>query len=485
MKMHTRQNRTWGIIALCMILTLTLFATLSKAQAESNGPEASFSEAELAQMLAPIALYPDSLLTHILIASTYPLEIVQAKRLQSKNKLLPTAQLMEKAEDEDWDPSVTALLAFPTVLDKLSEDLEWTQDLGDAFLQDEERMLASIQTLRHQADEANSLAEMENMSVSRVDNQIIIEPVQKEIIYVPYYDPRVVYGHWAWYNYPPVYWAPYPYYVRPPYGHFYWHSGVHISFNYYFSAFHWHQRHVVVVHHKNARHYRHHGRIVTSHGAQRWQHKPAHRRGVAYRSPAVKHRYQSHRPSTLYSKQVRQADRHAIKHSSTNNKLHSKSIHTTRATRVNNLSHYNKQIAKQREQKFANQMHHKRNMQASDRGVNKHKVGRQDLSKHKANYDKRHVQTQKKLIRSSTKPTQYKQAQNNSTHKKSDKTPNYSQQNKASHTRTQQTTRQPSHSGQMRSSTQMRNSGQTHSKAHHQSSNSHKSNGRTHSKQRD
>ncbi|MCL1061202.1 DUF3300 domain-containing protein [Shewanella benthica] len=479
MKMHTRQNRTWGIIALCMILTLTLFATLSKAQAESNGPEASFSEAELAQMLAPIALYPDSLLTHILIASTYPLEIVQAKRLQSKNKLLPTAQLMEKAEGEDWDPSVTALLAFPTVLDKLGEDLEWTQDLGDAFLQDEERMLASIQTLRHQADEANSLAEMENMSVSRVDNQIIIEPVQKEIVYVPYYDPRVVYGHWAWYNYPPVYWAPYPYYVRPPYGHFYWHSGVHISFNYYFSAFHWHKRHVVVVHHKNARHYRHHGRIVTSHGAQRWHHKPAHRRGVAYRSPAVKHRYKSHRPSTLYSKQVRQADRHAIKHSITSNKLHSKSIHTTRATRVNNLSHYNKQIAKQREQKFANQMHHKRNMQVSDRGGNKYKVGNN------------HAQTQQRLKQAPSKPSRYNQVQTKSSQKPTHKTHNNlnSQQNKASHYNRVQT--KTSHKPtQMRNSSQVRSSAPSHPKVHNQKnanhkSNSQRSNGRSHTKQRD
>nr|WP_157608871.1 DUF3300 domain-containing protein [Shewanella violacea] len=464
-----------------MILCITLFASLSKAQAESNGAEASFSEAELAQMLAPIALYPDSLLTHILISSTYPLEIVQAKRLQSKNKLLPIEQLMHKAEDQDWDPSVTALLAFPTVLDKLSEDLEWTQDLGDAFLQDEEKLLASIQTLRHQADAANSLAEMENMSVSRVDNQIIIEPIQQEIVYVPYYDPRLVYGHWAWYRYPPVYWAPSPYYVRPHHGHFYWHSGVHISFNYYFSAFSWHKHHVVVVHHTNSRHYRYHRPIVTSHGAQRWHHKPAHRRGVAYRSPALKHRYNSHRPSTQYSKQVRQGESHGIKRGSTANKLHSKSTHTKRATGVSNLSHYNKQIAKQREQKFASRMHHKSKVQVqvqvSDPGRNKHKLSNK--------LDR--TQAQKRLKQASSKPSNYNRVQTQSSNKPSQKPSNKARsnlnsqqheaknynrvqtqssqkayENKTSHARTQQartySTRQASHETQVRNLSQLRSS---------------------------
>ncbi len=461
MNIFTRDKGSLSWLAqfsLCTVFVITLFAPIANAQADSNNQEASFSEAELAQMLAPIALYPDSLLTHILIASTYPLELVQAKRLQEKNKLLPTEQLMDKAKGEEWDPSVTALLAFPTVLEKLSEDLEWTQDLGDAFLQDEEKMLASIQTLRHQADEADSLSEMDNMAVSRVDNQIIIEPAQPEVIYVPYYDPRVVYGHWAWYSYPPVYWTPYPYYVRPPYGHFYWHRGVHITFNYHFSAFHWHKRHVVVVHHKNAHHYRHHGRIVTSHGAQRWHHKPAHRRGVAYRSPAVKHRYKSHRPSTLHTKQVRQAQytTHNKTHSQTRAKLnasHSQSKQTS------NLSHYNKQVVKQREQKFANQMHHNRNMQSNSRAMNTHKS-----SKNKARSDQHRVQTQ---------PVRQPQAK--ATHKQYQKAPSQAQQTRA------KPTHQPSRSSTMRSSnhSHTKSSSQSHTK-----SQSH-TNSRSHTKQRD
>lgn len=475
MNIFTRQNRMGQrltLLTLFTVLALTLLAPFSQALAETNDQEASFSEAELAQMLAPIALYPDSLLTHILIASTYPLELVQAKRLQGKNNLLPTEQLMEKAKDEEWDPSVTALLAFPTVLEKLSEDLEWTQDLGDAFLQDEERMLTAIQTLRHQADEANSLAEMENMQVSRVDNQIIIEPAQKEVVYVPYYDPRVVYGHWAWYNYPPVYWAPYPYYVRPPYGHFYWHRGVHISFNYYFSAFHWHKRHVVVVHHNNARHYRHHGRIVTSHGAQRWHHKPVHRRGVAYRSPVVKHRYNSHRPSTMHTNQVRKAQYNTITrtktHSMTKAKLNGSPSHSKQ---TNNLSHYNKQVVKQREQKFANQMHHNRNMQSNTRTVNKH-----ESSKYKASNNQHRAQTKPvKQPQTYYKPSSNRQTQTKAAHKQYQKSPSQVQQTRA------KPTQQPSHSSNMRSSNQSRtkSSNQSHTK-----SQSH-TNSRSHAKQRD
>lgn len=292
----------------CLSLVITLqWLTPASAYAEDyeSAQQTQLNEGELAQMLAPIALYPDSLLTHILIAATYPLEVVEAQRWQQQNQQLSTEKQVSNAQSMQWDPSVIALIAFPTVLQKLSEDLQWTQSLGDAFLQNEAQVLASIQALRHQADNANNLNDMENMQVTRVNNQIVIEPVRKEIVYVPYYDPRVIYGNWYWYNYPPVYWAMYPGYVRPRHGHFYWHTGVHISFNYYFSAFHWHKHHVVVVHHKNSHHYRHRGRIVTSHGAKRWAHKPQHRRGVAYSNNALRHKYKSHNPSRAYSKTLR------------------------------------------------------------------------------------------------------------------------------------------------------------------------------------
>ena len=274
-----------------------------------------YSQAQLEQMLAPIALYPDSLLTHILIASTYPLEVVEAQRFYNKNQRTDPAKLMDKAEKYDWDPSVVALLAFPTVLQKLNDDLGWTQNLGDAFLQDEARVLDSIQSLRRQADNASSLNNMDNMTVSRANNQIIIEAARPEIVFVPYYDPRIVYGHWRWSNYPPIYWSVYPGYVRYPSRSsvFYWNSGINIGFNFYFSAFHWH-KHQIVVERRPHYDYRHrypsHTKFVTSSGAQRWHHQAKHRRGVAYSTPVVSRKYHSAKPSYQQVKQSRHEERY-------------------------------------------------------------------------------------------------------------------------------------------------------------------------------
>ncbi|MCE9685255.1 DUF3300 domain-containing protein [Shewanella sp. AS16] len=290
----------WSCLSIMIALSPALVGVLAHAEETAAASEqGQFSEAELAQMLAPIALYPDSLLTHILIAATYPLEIVEAQRWLNNHPGLSTKQLMAKAEDQDWDPSVVALLAFPNVLKQMNDDLDWTQKLGDAFLQDEAGVLASIQSLRRDADAANSLADMDNMKIKRVEQQIIIEPVQPQIVYVPYYDPWIVYGHWRWIGYPPVYWDLYPYYTR--HGHFYWHTGIYISFNYFFSAFNWPHHHIIVTQPRGSYHYRSRQVIAHSHGVQRWHHQPHHRRGVAYRNDNLRHKYHSNRPSMLRS----------------------------------------------------------------------------------------------------------------------------------------------------------------------------------------
>lgn len=296
-------NRSIRIQLVSALMCLPLFSgCTSVAQAEPSEYSSSiraerFSEAELARLLAPIALYPDTLLTHILIASSYPLEVVEASRWREKNRKLSDKKLMDKAEKQGWDPSVTALIAFPNVLERMSDDLNWTRDLGDAFLADEEAVLDSIQMLRREADRAGNLDGGDNLVVKRQPTQIIIESPSPEIIYVPYYDPRVVYGHWRWNRYPPVYWAPFPGYAHY-HRHFGWHSGVSISFNFYFSNFHWYDRHVIVHHHH---HYRRppEPRYAISHGAQRWRHDPGHRRGVAYRSADIRQRYHVNAPSRI------------------------------------------------------------------------------------------------------------------------------------------------------------------------------------------
>jgi hypothetical protein len=281
--------------------------------ADTQYQNAALSEAELAQILAPIALYPDSLLTHIIIASTYPLELVQAQRWRERNSHLDAASAVELAEKQGWDPSVTALVAFDSVLERLNDDLQWTQALGEAFLEDEERVLDSIQALRLQAERANSLNKLENLRVTKVNRQIIIEPVRKEIIYVPYYDTRVVYGNWHWRKHPPIYWAHSPHVsVHFPgrvSGHISWNAGVNISFNYFFGAINWRNRHVVVTHYNNTRHYRTYNRIATSHGAKRWQHNPVHRRGVAYRSENVKTRFYNNKQIRHYAEPQKQYKR--------------------------------------------------------------------------------------------------------------------------------------------------------------------------------
>jgi len=289
---------------------------LSISQGEQESPV--LSDAELAQMLAPIALYPDSLLTHILIASTYPIEVVEAHRWLKKNDHLSAKKLAKLVEKLEWDESVKALIAFERVLSRLSENLTWTLQLGDAFLQDEERLLDSIQTLRRQAKRAGNLDKLNNMEVSYEDDSIVIEPVEKEIVYVPYYDTRMVYGTWHWASYPPVYWTPH-HGVHVSYYHpFHWHSGIHISFNYFFSAFHWHNRHVVVVKPHRSHHYRTRHSISRGGYSKRWVHQVNHRRGVAYRNKHVSNKYRSDRV------RVHKANKHlhgGVKVKSTHNRV--------------------------------------------------------------------------------------------------------------------------------------------------------------------
>jgi len=276
-----------------------LFSTLVSFTSIAEQEPPIFTDAELAQMLAPIALYPDSLLTHILIASTYPIEIVEAHRWLKKNDNLSTKQKNKRLEASVWDARVKAFIPIEHVLSRLSEDLSWTQELGDAFLQDESRLLLSIQALRKQAKRAGSLNKMDNMDIDYEDNNISIVSREKEVVYVPYYDSRMVYGSWFWTAYPPVYWHPHRSVYVSHHRPFSWNVGVHITFNYFFSAFHWHNRHVVVVNPRRAHHRFYHQRprrLIANGGyAKRWSHQTAHRKGVAYRTKKTSKKYYSKR----------------------------------------------------------------------------------------------------------------------------------------------------------------------------------------------
>ncbi len=162
--------------------------------------------AQLSDLVAPIALYPDALLSQVLVASTYPLEVVQAQQWLRRNELLQGQKLMDAARQQPWDASVQGLVAFPDALSTLNQDIQWTTDLGNAFLAQESDVMVAVQRLRTQAQAAGRLASNEQQTVSAVaeEGRTVIEivPADPEVIYVPQYDPYYVWGSPAWGAYP-------------------------------------------------------------------------------------------------------------------------------------------------------------------------------------------------------------------------------------------------------------------------------------------
>lgn len=307
--------------ALVVLFSVITWPVHSEPFNENKGVEVTeynlaYSQAELAQLLAPIALYPDTLLTQILIAATYPLEVVEAHRWLDKHQHLSATRLSQKVEKQPWDISVKSLTSFPRVLQTMNDDLTWLQNIGNAFLESEANVLDSIQHLRQQAENAGNLDKMDNVVVVRDKQAIIIESISPDIIYVPYYDTHEVYGRWHWRNYPPVFWHR-PVHYSFSYGPFYWQRGVHVSLNFAFGAFHWHNRHVVIHHHKK---YRSARQIVKHRHAKRWLHNYKHRRGVAYRSHHVKERYAKHRAK--HTHMYKSAHRKQHKNVINNHKVH-------------------------------------------------------------------------------------------------------------------------------------------------------------------
>lgn len=171
-------------------------ATAGQEAADDAAAEPGFSDEQLEQMLAPVALYPDSLLIQLLMASTYPLEVIEADRWRKKNSSLEGDALDKALESEDWDPAVKAMTLFPDLLGRMSENLDWMQDLGDAFLAQQVEVLDTVQALRKQAYDAGNLqsGEQQTVVVEKETQVIEIEPAQPEVVYVPQYDSAAVYG---------------------------------------------------------------------------------------------------------------------------------------------------------------------------------------------------------------------------------------------------------------------------------------------------
>ncbi|MGC9964463.1 MAG: DUF3300 domain-containing protein [Syntrophobacteraceae bacterium] len=198
--------------ALTGVLVL-LLAAPPGVFAQSNQTSHTFSQQELDQMLAPIALYPGSLLAQILVASTFADQVVEADRWVKENKGLSGDQLNDALDKMDWDLSVKALVPFPQVLATMDEQLDWTRKLGEAFLAQQSDVMGSIQKMRSKAYANGNLKSTDQQTVSVAGENIEIQPANPEVVYVPYYDPSVVYGSWWWPGYAPF--AFYPFGFSP------------------------------------------------------------------------------------------------------------------------------------------------------------------------------------------------------------------------------------------------------------------------------
>jgi hypothetical protein len=193
------------------------FAQGASAQGQPASTPASTSSDQLLKpeqldaLVSPIALYPDTLLAEVLMAATYPLEVVQASRWAAENKNLKGDALKTEVDKQGWDESIKSLTATPDVLKMMSDKLDWTQKLGDAVLAQQTDVMDSIQRLRAKADANNKLQTTKQQKVTKKSDggkqYIAIEPTDPQTIYVPYYDPAVVYGAWPYPAYPPYYWG--------------------------------------------------------------------------------------------------------------------------------------------------------------------------------------------------------------------------------------------------------------------------------------
>jgi hypothetical protein len=208
------------VLRFALLIALCSFVCAPAQAQQASAPP--LSKAQLEQLVAPIALHPDPLLSQMLMASTYPTEVVQAARWAKEHPGVSGTALEDAMQKQPWDPSVKALTAVPQALQMMSDKLDWTQQLGDAFLGQQKELLAAVQRLRQRAEAAGNLKSTEQQTVQTVKAptgpgtpmgagttpMIAIEPTNPEYLYVPVYDPRVVYGDWPYPEYEPYYWYP-------------------------------------------------------------------------------------------------------------------------------------------------------------------------------------------------------------------------------------------------------------------------------------
>jgi hypothetical protein len=301
MKRYSKLFSRAAGLALCALLLVPNAALLAQQPPpEAPPPSQTLTPDQLNDLVAPIALYPDPLLSQVLVAATYPLEVVQAYQWLQKTPGLTGTALTEAAAQQNWDPSIQALVVLPDVLKRLNDDVSWTTNLGNAFLAQQSDVMDAVQRMRAKAQQVGALASSPQETVSTVDQggqpYIDIEPADPEIIYVPTYDPVWIWGAPVWYPYPRWYWPP-----RPVGGLFIsWGGGISIGGFFGggwggWAGWGWHPAwgsHTVIV--NNTFIHRYNFNTVNSttvRGNTTWQHDPVHRAGVPYSTPALTQQY--------------------------------------------------------------------------------------------------------------------------------------------------------------------------------------------------
>ncbi len=291
-----------ALLSVLLVGSVGLFAQDQQPAPAPPPPGQTLTPDQLNDLVAPIALYPDPLLSQVLAASTYPLEVVQAYQFLEKNPGLKGPDLTTAVQQQNWDPSVQALVVFPDVLKRLNDDVSWTTNLGNAFLAQQQDVMDAVQRLRQQAQQAGKLASTPQENVSTGNDAgtpyIDIEPASPDVIYVPVYDPAWIWG-------PPLYY-PYPHWFWPPrsviYGGIGFGFGGGINVGFFFGGgwhgwggWGWHPawgtRSIVVnntfIHQYNFNS----ARIANVHGTSVWAHDAVHRGGVPYANAALNDRF--------------------------------------------------------------------------------------------------------------------------------------------------------------------------------------------------
>ena len=286
-------SKTWQTTRLLGLALLLLVAGTTLAQ---DAPQKTFPAEQIDQFVAPVALYPDALLSQILMAATYPADVVEAAAWSKANPKATGDAAVKQVSGKPWDPSVQSLVAFPQVLAQMAAHADWVQNVGDAFLAQPDDVMASVQRLRAQAQKAGNLKSTEQQKVVVEQTQqttvIQIEPANPQVVYVPSYNPTVVYGTWASPAYPPPYWPPPPGYYHPvasgiaaglAFG-----TGIAIA-NSLWGGFDWGHNDVNV----NVNRYNNinTNNRISGNGNQSWNHNAANRRGTPYRDPATRQRF--------------------------------------------------------------------------------------------------------------------------------------------------------------------------------------------------